>query len=169
MEKFIPDIKLGKAAIDRQPFSLGAAAVMLASLMLFLLAACGSGPASGSRVVFHPSGVAEPATLYVEVARTGQEKAKGLMNRTQLGAGNGMIFIWEDPVTESFWMKNTPLPLSIAFISVGGVIVDIQDMEPFSVQPHAPAAAYIYAVEANQGWFSAHGIAMGDRAEFFER
>lgn len=66
-------------------------------------------------------------------------------------------------------MKDTYVPLSIAFISEDGAIVDIQDMQPLDLDSHIPSAKYIYAVEANQGWFTEHDIKVGDRAEFLER
>jgi len=90
------------------------------------------------------------------------------MYRTQLDPDRGMIFIYAEPAAEIFWMKNTPLPLSIAFIDSDGRVIDIQDMQPYSEQLHVPAGPYIYAVEANQGWFAVHGIAVGDTAEFIE-
>lgn len=66
-------------------------------------------------------------------------------------------------------MKDTYIPLSIAFISEAGAVVDIQDMQPLDLASRVPSAKYIYAVEANQGWFTEHGIKVGDRAEFLER
>lgn len=104
------------------------------------------------------------AELKVEVARTGPEKARGLMKREVLESDSGMIFVWDSPTQGGFWMKDTYIPLSIAFISQDGAIVDIQDMQPLDLSNHVPAAPYIYAVEANQGWFAEHGVRTGDRA-----
>ncbi len=130
--------------------------------------ASGGSTAYQSRVVFHPSDGSE-AALLIEIARTTQERATGLMDRSTLAPDAGMIFVWDKPVRDSFWMKNTYIPLSIAFISPDGTIVDIQDMQALSVETHSPPVNYIYAVEANQGWFTAHGVKAGDNAEFFER
>lgn len=118
-----------------------------------------------ARVIFQAAD-GHNAELKVEVARTGPEKARGLMKREQLDADSGMIFVWDSPVQGGFWMKDTYIPLSIAFISKDGAIVNIQDMQPLDLANHIPAAPYIYAVEANRGWFAEHGIKVGDRAEF---
>jgi uncharacterized membrane protein (UPF0127 family) len=101
-------------------------------------------------------------TLKVEVARTEQEKEKGLMFRERLGKDEGMLFVYEEEETLSFWMKNTFLPLSIAFIDKKGRIVDIQDMQPFSLQTHVSSRPAKYALEMNQGWFRRNGINVGN-------
>ena len=126
-----------------------------------------SASTADARVIFHAADGRE-AELMVEVARSRPERAQGLMQRQQLDAESGMIFIWDYPVHGGFWMKDTYIPLSIAFISEDGDIVDIQDMQPLGLANHKPSAKYIYAVEANQGWFAEHGISIGDRAEFLE-
>ncbi|GBE57125.1 hypothetical protein BMS3Abin01_00032 [bacterium BMS3Abin01] len=115
------------------------------------------------KVVFRSAG--GDTVLTVEVADTSAGRARGLMGRTSLDAENGMIFVWQLPVREEFWMKDTLIPLSIAFISVDGAIIDIQDMEPETVISHVPPQPYIMAIEANQGYFEQHGIRIGDRAE----
>jgi uncharacterized membrane protein (UPF0127 family) len=150
---------------------------MVAAIPVLWAGACGGSASSttdatvtanGSRIIFHSTSSGDSQTLDVEVAETPQERTRGLMNRTQLEPDRGMIFLWEAPVRNSFWMKDTNIPLSIAFISTEGIIVDFQDMQPLSEQPHQPPRSYIYAVEANQGWFSDHGIRTGDEAEFIE-
>ena len=100
--------------------------------------------------------------IKVEVVRTDEEKAKGLMFREKLGKNEGMLFVFEREETLSFWMKNTRIPLSIAFIAKDGKIVDIQDMEPFDLRSHASARPARYALEVNQGWFKKNGIEVGD-------
>jgi len=100
--------------------------------------------------------------IRVEVVRTEGEKAKGLMFREKLGKNEGMLFVYEREETLSFWMKNTRIPLSIAFIAKDGKIVDIQDMEPFNLQSHVSARPAQYALEANQGWFKKNGIEVGE-------
>ena len=100
--------------------------------------------------------------LRVEVARTEREQEKGLMFRERLGKDEGMLFVYGEEETLSFWMKNTRIPLSIAFIDKKGKIVDIQDMEPFSLQTHASSSPAKYALETNQGWFKRNGIHVGD-------
>lgn len=115
------------------------------------------------KVVFHSAG--GDTVLTVEVADTSAGRARGLMQRTSLHADSGMIFVWQSPVREGFWMKDTLIPLSIAFISVDSAIIDIQDMEPETVISHVPPQPYILAIEVNQGYFERHGIGIGDRAE----
>ncbi len=100
--------------------------------------------------------------IQVEVARTEEEKGKGLMFREKLGKDDGMLFVYDREEILTFWMKNTPLPLSIAFLDKKGKIVDIQDMEPFSVRTHASALPAKYALEMNQGWFRKNGVKVGD-------
>ena len=101
-------------------------------------------------------------TIKVEVARTEKEKERGLMFRERMGKDEGMLFVYEREERLSFWMKNTRLSLSIAFIDKGGRIVDIQDMEPFSLETHRSASPARYALEMNRGWFAREGIKVGD-------
>jgi uncharacterized membrane protein (UPF0127 family) len=103
--------------------------------------------------------------IRVEVVRTEGEKARGLMFRDKLGADEGMLFVYEEEEFLTFWMKNTPLPLSIAFIDKKGEIVDIQDMEPFSLRTHTSARPARYALEMNRNWFQKNGIKVGDVAK----
>ena len=103
--------------------------------------------------------------IKVEVVRTDEEKAKGLMFREKLGKNEGMLFVFEREEILSFWMKNTRIPLSIAFIAKDGKIVDIQDMEPFDLRSHVSARPAQYALEVNQGWFKKNGIEVGDEVK----
>jgi uncharacterized membrane protein (UPF0127 family) len=73
-----------------------------------------------------------------------------------------MLFVWPEDTASGFWMKDTLIPLSIAFIDAGGKIVGIQDMQPLDETLHHSPSPYRYAVEANQGWFAERGIAVGD-------
>ena len=100
--------------------------------------------------------------IRVEVARTEEEKSQGLMFRDKLGPDEGMLFIYEREDFLSFWMKNTPLRLSIAFLDQRGKIVDIQDMEPFNLRTHTSARPALFALEMNQGWFKKNGVKVGD-------
>lgn len=103
--------------------------------------------------------------IRAEVVRTEGEKARGLMFRDKLAADEGMLFVYEREEFLTFWMKNTPLPLSIAFIDQKGRIVDIQDMEPFSLRTHTSARPARYALEMNRNWFQKNGIKVGDLAK----
>ena len=93
-------------------------------------------------------------TLDVAVADELEERAQGLMNVPSLPDDAGMLFVWPEDTLSGFWMKDTVIPLSIAFVTAGGVIVDIQDMEPLSEELITPQRSYRYAVEVNQGWFT---------------
>ena len=96
--------------------------------------------------------------LLVEVADTAEERARGLMSRETLPEDRGMLFVFEAEGQPGFWMKDTLIPLSIAFIEGEGVVIDIQDMEPRDETIHKADAPYLYTVEANQGWFARNGI-----------
>jgi uncharacterized protein len=101
----------------------------------------------------------------IEVASTDAEMEKGLMFRKSLGEHEGMIFVYKEYVRNAFWMKNTSIPLSIAFLRDDGVIVDIRNMQPFYENPIAPDYSYIYALEVNQGAFDRAGVKIGDRIQ----
>ena len=104
--------------------------------------------------------------LYVEVARTLAEQQRGLGGRSSLGPDDGMAFVFEGPTTDAFWMKDTTIPLSVAFWDGSGRIVDLFDMSPCASAPchrYRSSRPYVGAVEANRGYFSRHGIAVGDR------
>jgi uncharacterized protein len=100
--------------------------------------------------------------IKAEVARTEDEKSRGLMFREKLGPDEGMLFIYEREDFLSFWMKNTALPLSIAFLDPIGRIVDLQDMEPFNLRTHTSARPARYALEMNRNWFQKNGVKVGD-------
>ncbi|MBS3906419.1 MAG: DUF192 domain-containing protein [Syntrophaceae bacterium] len=104
--------------------------------------------------------------IQVEVARTPEERAVGLMGRKHLGKEEGMLFIFEEEGYHSFWMKNTLIPLSIAFIDRESRIVKITDMKPLTLTSHPPPKPVLYALEMNEGWFSRNGIRVGDIVRF---
>lgn len=104
--------------------------------------------------------------IRVEVAKTPEERAMGLMNRKQLEKDEGMLFIFESEGYHSFWMKNTFLPLSIAFIDKDRRIVDIKDMKPLTLDSHSPSRQVLYTLEMNQGWFATNGVRVGDVVRF---
>ena len=97
----------------------------------------------------------------VEVADTPQERAIGLMGRVSLAPDAGMLFVYPDEAVRSFWMKNTPLPLSIAYISKAGQIVHLAEMKPLSEDPVTSVHPTMYALEMEAGWFTAHGVKVG--------
>jgi uncharacterized membrane protein (UPF0127 family) len=99
--------------------------------------------------------------IQAEVAATDASRSNGLMNRTSLPDNHGMLFVFDGPTTTCFWMKNTPLPLSIAFIDSKGKIVNIADMQPHSLDSHCPLAPVTHALEMQQGWFRQHSVTAG--------
>ena len=101
-------------------------------------------------------------TITAEIAQTDKERQRGLMHRDTLADDAGMLFVYPHEKQLTFWMKDTSIPLSIAFIDSNGVIVDIQDMQPFDETHHTSLREALYALEVNQGWFNEHGTAVGD-------
>jgi uncharacterized membrane protein (UPF0127 family) len=99
----------------------------------------------------------------LEVADTEETRERGLMERKSLPADGGMIFVFDADSQVSFWMKNTPLPLSIAFVSKDGVVKEIFDMEPNSLKPIESTYSVRYAIELNKGAFAEAGVGPGDR------
>lgn len=101
-----------------------------------------------------------PHAFQVEVAATPTQRQQGLMGRTYLPADGGMLFVFERAGRHCFWMRDTPLPLTIAFIDPAGRIARFDDMQPRSETPHCPDAAVRYALEVRQGEFQRRGIAL---------
>lgn len=99
----------------------------------------------------------------VEVASTPETRETGLMNRFSLRQDHGMLFVFESPQPLAFWMKNTYIPLSIAFVDGNGRILNIEDMRPQDESTHLSKGEALYAIEMRQGWFASKGIAAGDR------
>ena len=105
-------------------------------------------------------------SLSVEVARTEAQREHGLMGRRDLGPRDGMIFVFDRDDHLAFWMKDTPTPLSIAFISAEGRILQIEDMQPFSHAIIQSRMSARYALEMRQGAFASLGIKEGDGISF---
>ena len=101
--------------------------------------------------------------ITVEIADTPQKRELGLMYRTSLDENKGMLFIFPTPSKLSFWMKNTFIPLSIAFIDEEGTIKEIENMEPETTITHVSKDLCKYALEVNQGWFERNNINVGDK------
>ena len=108
------------------------------------------------------------ALLHVRIADDDEERERGLMGVTSLDADEGMVFEFAEPTDSPFWMKNTPIPLSIAFIDEHDRIVTVLEMEPCTEEPcptYSATDPYVLAVEANAGWFDEHGVEEGERME----
>jgi hypothetical protein len=138
--------------------------------LAFVLAACGShgdranAPANRIRVEIETAhGIVELADL--DVARTPEARAEGLMGIESLPKDGGMVFLWDRPVTDAFWMKDTPIPLSVAFFEDGGHITAILDMTPCRADPcelYRAPGPYVGAIEMNRGAFERLGVKVGD-------
>jgi len=130
--------------------------IVLFFLLLPVLTCCSAGSAGlfEMRVAGH--------IINVEIADTPEKRSTGLMNRESLPEDRGMLFVFDREERVSFWMKNTSIPLSIAFISSDGRIRQIEDMEPFSLASVPSRRSVLYALEVNRGWFDSKGIVEGD-------
>src|SRR5215831_18730344 len=141
-------------------------------LVLVLAVACGTGgagtpascPQGQGTVSFSPQ-----ARLDVQVAADDASREKGLMGVTDLPENHGMAFRWDSPTDATFWMKDTLIPLSIAFVDQDGKVVTIKEMTPCTADPcttYAADGSYTMAIEANANWFEDHDVAVGDLATF---
>jgi len=124
--------------------------------LLFLCAAAGA-TATDTRLPLRIG----PHVFQVEIAATPQQRERGLMGRARLPENGGMLFIFDNAGRHCFWMRNTPLPLSIAFIDEAGRIANIADMQPHTDTLHCPATAIRYALEVSQGGFAQRRIVAG--------
>jgi len=96
-----------------------------------------------------------------QVAATPEQRATGLMYRRQMPAGEGMLFVFDFPSEQCFWMKNTLIPLTAAFVADDGTIVNLADMKPLTTDSHCSAKPVRYVLEMNQSWFDKKGIKAG--------
>lgn len=100
-------------------------------------------------------------SIKVELADSPGERSQGLMYRDSLAADAGMLFVYPDAAERRFWMKNTRIPLSIAFMDAAGKVVRIAEMQPLDTTTTPSEKPAMYALEMNTGWFAAHGVAVG--------
>ncbi|MCF7203975.1 DUF192 domain-containing protein [Pseudomonas oligotrophica] len=111
----------------------------------------------------------EGASLWVELAASDLARARGLMERRELAADGGMLLRFERPGRHCLWMRNTPLPLSAAFVDDAGQILELIDLEPLSSEIRCSKEPARYALEVNQGWFAEHAIDPGAWVEGLPR
>ncbi len=140
------------------PNALAKLANLLAGMVLL------SGSAQADPLLTYPLKIRNHE-LRAEVANTEGARRQGLMFRDRLGERTGMIFLYPQAEVTAMWMKNTRIPLSVAFIDGSGRILNIEDMVPFSEDAHGSRGPAAYALEVNRGWFSKRGIKAGDRVE----
>jgi uncharacterized membrane protein (UPF0127 family) len=144
------------------PWAAGAR--RLAAIIPLVAVGCGDAPDDGrhrfpgERIALEIKG----RKLTVEVASDDASRKAGLMHREGLPEDAGMLFIYPAHLEMSFWMKNTSIPLSIAFIDDRGAILQIEDMRPYDESSTRSAARVRYALEVNRGWFERNGIKVGD-------
>jgi uncharacterized membrane protein (UPF0127 family) len=101
--------------------------------------------------------------VQAQVASTPEQRTIGLMFRPEMPVNEGMLFVFERPAGQCFWMKNTLIPLTAAFIADDGTIVNLADMQPQTLDSHCSTAPVRYVLEMNQGWFAKRGIKAGSR------
>ncbi|WP_373559778.1 DUF192 domain-containing protein [Bordetella genomosp. 10] len=156
----------------RSSFKRGRGAAMAALLFAFAATfTAGAGAARAEEIT-----AAQPTlrtvqlaagihVIHAEIANTEDSRRRGLMFRKSLEANDGMLFVFDDPDLQCFWMHNTPLPLSIAFIADDGTIVNVADMAPETDDTHCSKKPVRYALEMAQGWFNDHGIGAGKKID----
>ncbi len=142
-----------------RPGAFGRAALALLAA-LPLLAAAQSGPQPKLPTVPLTAGM---HVIQAEVAERPEQQMTGMMFRREMGTNEGMLFVNDEPGVRCFWMRNTLLPLTIAFIADDGTIVNLADMAPRTEDSHCSQRPVRFALEMNQGWFDKRGIKAGFR------
>jgi uncharacterized membrane protein (UPF0127 family) len=140
--------------------------LLLACSLAVLMAL--SSPASGEELPTVQLSI-KGHRLAAETAATTATRTVGLMHRFSLKPDHGMLFVFDAPQPLAFWMKNTFVPLSIAFIGADGRILNIEDMAPQTEATHPSRGLALYALEMKKGWFAERAIAAGDRVEGLEK
>ena len=134
-------------------------AAALAALGFAALAAAQDGPQRLAQIRLN-AGI---HNINAELAATPEQREIGLMFRTSMPAGDGMLFVFERPSKQCFWMKNTLIPLSVAFLGDDGSVVNIEDMKPRTLDSHCSTQPVRFVLEMNEGWFAKRGIRAGSR------
>lgn len=137
------------------------------AVLLTVFMGC-SGPTPADPLLTYPLRI-KNHKIRAELANTEDARRRGLMFRDRLADNSGMVFSYPDAGVNAMWMKNTRIPLSVAFIGRDSRILNIEDMEPFSEAAHASSGEAAYALEMNGGWFRKRGIKAGDRVEGLQR
>ena len=135
-------------------------AALLGALLVSGLAQAQSGPQPKLKTIELTAGM---HVIQTELALTPEQQQIGMMFRRSMGTNEAMLFVEETPGVRCFWMRNTYVPLSIAFIADDGTIVNIADMKPLSEESHCSAQPVRYALEMNMGWFAKRGLKAGSR------
>ena len=137
---------------------------LLAAAALAVALPCAAQPADGKPQSLPITKIqVGPHAVSAEVAQTPEQRALGLMYRFSLPADHGMLFVFPEPQPLGFWMRNTYIPLSIAYIDAGGRILNVEDMAPRDESSHLSRGAALYALEMRKGWFAEKGLGPGTR------
>lgn len=134
------------------------------SLVSLLAAACVACAALADEPQMNLPRVRLSAGLHqidAQVAQTHEQRMTGLMHRKEMPQHEGMLFVFEQPAQQCFWMKNTLLPLSVAFLADDGTVVNIEEMKPQTLDSHCSQQPVRYVLEMNTGWFAKKGIKPG--------
>jgi len=131
-----------------------------AAILLFLIANTGNAQQNPQKMPVTTLNIGIHL-IQAEIASRDEDRARGLMMRQKLSPNEGMIFRFDNTNQVCMWMKNTLLPLSVAFIDEGGIIINIEDMKPQTLDAHCAAKPARYALEMNQGWFKRKNIKPG--------
>ena len=134
-------------------------AVAIATLCFAAIAVAQEGPQKLAQVRLN-AGI---HNINAEVASTAEQREIGLMFRPAMPANDGMLFVFAQPGKQCFWMKNTLIPLSIAFLGDDGSVVNIDDMKPQTLDGHCSARPVRYVLEMNVGWFAKRGLKAGSK------
>ncbi len=139
---------------------------MMKTLIAATLAVALAAPAQAQNVRFATTQLSAGMHLIkAEVAANDAERQQGLMYRDKMANNAGMVFVFDGPATQCMWMKNTLLPLSVAFIDANGRILNIEDMKPQTLDSHCSKGPVLYALEMNLGWFKQKNIKPGSTIE----
>lgn len=136
---------------------------MIASLLLALLPTLSPAQEAPQMNLPRTTLKAGMHLIQAQVAATPQQRAIGLMFRREMPANEGMLFEFEQPAVQCFWMRNTLLPLTAAFVADDGTVVNLADMQPLSEASHCSAKPVRYVLEMHQGWFAKRAIGPGFR------
>jgi uncharacterized membrane protein (UPF0127 family) len=150
----------GTESFAKAHTSLASAALAVAALIFSLNASAQEAPQMNLQRVKLTAGM---HLIDAQVALTPEQRQIGLMFRKEMPQQEGMIFVFEQPSQQCFWMKNTLLPLTAAFVADDGTIVNLADMKPQTTDPHCSAQPVRYVLEMNKGWFAKKGIKAGSK------
>lgn len=141
-------------------------ALIIVAVILSNFYLLGNPPREERLIIINQEG--ESIEINVEIADNEKERTVGLSERSSMPQNSGMLFVFDSDVNHSFWMKDTEIPLSIAFVHENGKIIDIQDMRPNSEKLYSSKNSYRYALEVSQSFFENHEITVGCKLKIEE-